>query len=352
MLKRAFGLLLILILIGVGFAYARRDAFQMTLFERAVRTGMARDTLATLDPKALHVAFCGTGSPLPSRDRAGACTAVIANGRIFVFDMGEGAGETLALMGLPLGKIEGVWLTHLHSDHFEGLGPAMLQRWAGTSAPTPVLVSGPAGTAEVTAGLNQAYRIDSGYRIAHHGPAVVPQTGFGFAGEEIGAGVVYDRDGVRITAFAVDHAPVAPAFGYRVDFNGRSVTISGDTKMSGTLIRAAKGTDLLVHEVLSARMVEAMARGAERTGQPNRAWIMRDIKDYHATPEQAAAVAKAAGAKALALTHVVPAAPGFLDGLFLRPARHGFAAPVLLMRDGDLVSLDGKTAPEATGLLD
>lgn len=351
-MKRLFGLLLLLILVGAGIAYGRRDAFQMLLFERAVDRAMARDTLAGLDPKALHVAFCGTGSPLPSRERAGACTAVIANGRIFVFDMGEGAGKTLAMMGFPLGKVEGVWLTHLHSDHFEGLGPFLIQRWPGTSATAPLPVAGPVGTVEVVSGLNAAYRIDSTYRIAHHGPVAVPPSGFGFTPSEIQPGVVYDQGGVRITAFPVDHAPISPAFGYRIEWNGRSVTISGDTTDKAGLATAARGSDLLVHEVLSARMVSAMARAAEKRGQPNRAKILYDIRNYHATPEQAAAVASAAGAKALALTHVVPGAPSFLDGLFLRPARAVYAGPVLLMRDGDLITLDGKAEPRAENLLE
>jgi ribonuclease Z len=325
-----------------GAAYAKRDSLQMALFTRAVDKQMGRAVLAELDPKKLHVAFCGTGSPLPSRDRAEACTAVIAGGRMFVFDSGEGAGKVLATMGLPLGVIEGVWLTHLHSDHFEGLGALMLQRWAGASATTPLLVYGPTGVAEVTEGLTRAFKPDSGYRIAHHGADVVPPSGFGLTGKAITTGIVYDQHGVRITAFAVNHAPVSPAYGYRVDWQGKSVTISGDTAASPALTAAAKGTDLLVHEVLSARLVAQMQAAAKRTGQPKRAKILSDIPGYHATPEQAGRAATEAGAKALALTHIVPAIPGWLEGLFSRPAESTFAGPVLMMRDGDVVSIGDK----------
>jgi ribonuclease Z len=333
---------LVVAALGVA-AYLQRDAFQMALFDRALNKQMTRKTLAGLNPNALHIVFCGTGSPLPTRDRAEACTAVIAGGRMFVFDSGEGSAKILALTGLPLGMIQGVWLTHLHSDHFEGLGALMLQRWAGSSATTPLTIHGPAGVEEVTEGLTRAFRIDSEYRIAHHGADVVPPSGYGLVGKRIaGPGVIYDQGGVRITAFAVNHVPVRPAYGYRLDWQGKSVTISGDTAASAALIAASKGTDLLVHEVLSTRLVAHMKAAAARTGQPSRAKILGDIQNYHANPEQAGQAAHAAGAKALALTHIVPSLPSSLNSLFTRPAGEAYSGPIWLMRDGDVVSIGEK----------
>lgn len=329
----------VMVLLGGIVAYNQRDSIIMGLFERGADSAMARDVMADLDPEALHVGFCGTGSPLPSRDRAAACTVVIADSRLFVFDMGEGSGETLTLMGLPLDKIQGVWLTHLHSDHFEGLGPFTLQRWAGTSASTPLAVFGPEGVGEITAGLNTAYRIDSTYRIAHHGDAVVPPSGFGMTGTAIRPGIAYDQDGVRITAFAVDHQPVAPAFGYRLDWNGRSVTISGDTDFAPALAKSAKGSDLLVSELLSRRMVKALENSARRTGNANRAKIFADIQDYHISPEQAAGVAKQAGVGMLAFTHIVPSVPKFMEGALIGDAAKQFAGPIAVMHDGDIISI-------------
>lgn len=332
-------------------AYARRDAIIMALFTRGAEAAMARNPLATLDPKALHVGFCGTGSPLPSRDRAAACTVVIANGRLFVFDMGEGSGETLALMGLPLAKVEGVWLTHLHSDHFEGLGPFMLQRWAGTSATTPLAVFGPEGVNDITDGLNTAYRIDSTYRIAHHGEAVVPPSGAGMTGAAIEPGIVYDKNGIRITAFAVDHRPVAPAYGYRVDWNGRSVTISGDTDLTPALVDAAKGSDLLVSELLSRRMVKILEASARKSGNPNRAKIFADIQDYHISPEQAADVAQQAGVGMLAFTHIVPSVPTAMESALIGNASRHFSKAIRVMHDGDMISISGDGSYRETNLL-
>lgn len=343
-----FGLLIVLGALG----YANRDRIMMRVYERALDKAMARDVMATLDPRALHVGFCGTGSPLPSRDRASACTVVVAGGKLFVFDAGEGAGETLSLMGMPLGKIEGVFLTHLHSDHFEGLGPLALQRWAGTAAQTALPILGPEGTQKIADGLNIAYQPDSTFRMAHHGPVAVPPSGFGFAATVLNPGVVYEKDGVKITAFTVNHAPVAPAFGYRLDWQGKSVTISGDTAKAPMIDKMANGTDILVYEVLQPRLVEEMAKAADRNGLPGRAKIFRDIQTYHISPETAAKSATAAEAKMLAFTHVVPSLPRPLMGLVSKGAADHYDGPIRTMRDGDLLSITGKDEPEYRNLLD
>lgn len=337
--------------IGVGAAYLKRDAIAMYLIKRSVDAAMTRNVMADLSGDQLHVGFCGTGSPLPSRDRAAACTVVIADGRLFVFDMGEGSGETLSLMGMPLGKIEGVWLTHLHSDHFEGLGPFTLQRWAGTRAKTPLPVFGPEGVTEITDGLNAAYRIDSTYRIVHHGEAVVPQSGFGMTGAAILPGVVYDKGGVRITAFAVDHNPIKPAFGYRVDWKEKSVTISGDTAYTPALAAAAKGSDLFVSELLSPRMVKILESSSRKAGNPNRAKIFADIQNYHISPEQAADVANQADAGMLAFTHIVPSVPKPMEFALTGNAARRFAGPIRLMHDGDVISISGKDRFKTQNLL-
>jgi ribonuclease Z len=348
--KLLLGVLGLAVIAGAA-AYVKRDAIMMNVIARGADAAMARNVMTGLDPKALHVGFCGTGSPLPSRDHASACTLVIADGKLFVFDMGEGSGENLSLMGMPLGKIQGVWLTHLHSDHFEGLGPFMLQRWAGTSSETPLPVFGPEGVTEITSGLNAVYRIDSTYRIAHHGEAVVPPSGFGMNGTAIAPGVVYDQSGVRITAFAVDHGPVKPAFGYRVDWNGRSVTISGDTTYTPELAVAAKGSDLLVSELISRRIVKILENSARKAGKPNRAKIFSDIQNYHISPEQAADVAKKADVGMLAFTHIVPSVPKFLEGVLTGDAPSHYAGPIIVMHDGDVISIAGKRSFKTVNLL-
>jgi ribonuclease Z len=336
---------------AAALAFYFRVEIASAVVARAAGSAVAPDLVERL-PDGLHAAFCGTGTPLPDRQRAGPCLAVIAGERVFVFDAGEGASETLSLMGLSQGDIEAVFLTHLHSDHFDGLAPLALQHWATASATAPLSVVGPTGTARVAAGLDEAYAIDAGYRTAHHGPEIMPPTGVGLIAREFTspaadgeALVVLDDEGVRITAFRVDHAP-AEAVGYRVDYAGRSLVVSGDTARSRSLTIAAHGADLLVHEAISPALDRIMHDAAIARGRANIGAIFEDILDYHTSPEDAGAVAAEAQVGALALTHLLPQTP--IPGLteaFARDARRTYDGPVHVMRDGDVISL-----PRAGGM--
>lgn len=325
--------------------YVFRGEVATALVERAARDGVRAELPQRL-PDGLHAVFCGTGSPLPDRQRAGPCLVAIAGERVFIFDAGEGAAETLALMGISLGDVEAVYLTHLHSDHFDGLAPVALQRWAMASASEPLTVIGPAGVASVAGGLNEAYAIDAGYRTAHHGPEVMPPTGAGLRAEEFAVPaedgdtvVLRDEDGLRILAFHVDHAPTA-AVGYRIEYAGRSIVVSGDTSRSNSLAIAARGADLLVHEAISPRLDRIMQDATREAGRESLSEIFVDILDYHTTSEDAGAIAQEAGVGALAITHFLPQTP--LPGLastFVHDAKRNYDGPVWAMRDGDVISL-------------
>lgn len=354
MRRRLAALLLLIIAAAAAGAFAFRAPLGGWMFERAVDARAGRDVTANL-PDGLHVALCGTGSPLPSADRAGACTVIIAGKRLFVVDAGEGGARNIALMGLPNARIDRLFLTHFHSDHIDGMGPMMLLRWTGAAATTPLPVHGPAGVEAVVAGFNAAYAPDAGYRTAHHGEKLVPPQGAGAAAQPFAvpdggaAVVVFERDGLRVTAFGVDHRPVSPAVGYRFDYQGRSVVISGDTAALDTLADAAHGADLLIHEALQPRMVAAMTRALDRKGLANTAQITRDILDYHASPEQAAAIAAKARVRALILTHIVPPTPSrWFDAAFVGDAPRAFDGPIHVGRDGMLFTLPARSTAIAT----
>lgn len=340
------GGLAVLIAGGAGATVAFQRQIGEAVFRRAVGETVGRDRAADL-PDGLHVFVCGSGSPLPDSQRAGPCLGVVAGSHVIVVDAGSGGPRRLARMGFPVGRIERVYLTHLHSDHLDSLGELMLQAWVGGSRRQPLPIAGPEGVQEVVAGFNAAYRIDAGYRTAHHGAAVADPAGFGGTPEIIAApdgegrtGVIHDQDDLRITVIAVDHKPVSPAFGYRIDYKGRSVVISGDTAYSPDLVAAANGVDVLMHEALSSEMVLMMRDAAEANGQPNIAKVMGDILDYHASPEDAARAAETAGAKALVLYHVVPPLPSrLLNAAFLRDAPALFGGPIRVAEDGLLISL-------------
>lgn len=342
-MKRWLGFVaLILLALGAG-AFTFRERIALSLYERGAARAMATDTLASL-PDGLHAAFCGTGSPLPDPERAGPCLAVIAGKRMIVVDAGEGAARNLNAMGLSPAHIDRVLLTHFHSDHIDGLGPLAMQRWVQGHATAPLMLQGPVGVGQIAAGFNGAYTQDSTYRTGHHGAAIAPPSGFGYSPRAFtltnGKGVIVHDGGLKITAFTVNHGPVEPAVGYRFDYKGRCIAVSGDTVPDPRLMEMAKGCDLLVMEALQPRLTRVLANAAKAAGNPGLSKVMIDIEDYHATPEQGADLARQAGVKALAFTHIVPPLRlKGLEGAFLGDARDRFDGELWIAADRDIVSL-------------
>jgi len=350
MSKRIVLALVGLVVLALSAAWLLRGEIALRAMARAMDRNLAAAPADGL-PDGLHVALCGSGSPMPDPSRAGPCTAVLAGERLFVFDSGAGSVRNLTLMGMAPARVERVFLTHFHSDHIDGLGELMLQHWAGGAAKTPVPVHGPAGVETVVAGLMTAYGPDRGYRIAHHGEAVVPPSGFGGEARPFAIGTgpaqvtLIDEPDLKIRAFPVDHAPVSPAVGYIVEYKGRKAVISGDTDITASVEQAARNADLLVHEALSLRLVGLQKAAAERAGRANLVKIFADITDYHADPEAIAALAGRAKVRYLLLTHIVPPLPlRALEGPFLGDSRKIFDGPVRVGRDGDMISLPAGSA--------
>lgn len=342
-----------ILLVGLGGIILMIAGFQLfkpqigqAVFQRAVNQTVGRDRTADL-PDGLHVYVCGAGSPIPDPVRSGSCLGVVAGKRAFVFDIGSGGVRTLLRMGFPVQRLERVYLTHLHSDHFDGLGELMLQAWVGGTRRTPLPVSGPAGTDQIVAGFTSAYQIDSGFRTAHHGSDIADPSGFGGYAEVIMPHnptdktiLLLDEPNLKISAFLVNHMPVSPAFGYRINYKGRSVVISGDTTYDTNLVSAAQGVDILFHEALEPGMVKAMQQAATANGQSALAKILDDIPDYHASPADAARAAREAGARELFLYHIVPPLPlQMLEAAFLNDVGDRFSGPVTIVSDGLMVSL-------------
>lgn len=338
-------LVLIAIVGGFLFVFGQRWIGERA-FEAAVDRRAGVDQTARL-PDSLHVYVCGSGSPMTDAKRAGPCLAVLAGRQGFIFDTGSGSVRKLGAMGFPFDRLDAAFLTHFHSDHLDGLGELMLQAWIAGGRDTPLPIYGPPGTDRVVDGFMQAYAIDRGYRIAHHGPEVARPGGFGGEAKVISFtdaadydGLVFEGNGVTIRAMLVNHAPVDNSYAFRIEYMGRSVVISGDTKYLPALARFAEGADVIFHEALNPQMVGKLGETLAARGNADAAKIMADIPDYHTSPVDAARIAQTAGAKALVLYHLVPAPPArLIEHVFLGDAADRFDGELELAEDGMMVSL-------------
>jgi len=241
---------------------------------------------------SIQITLLGTGSPLPSPDRAGPATLIRAGAASVLVDCGRGVVMRLAAAGvLPVG-LSAVLLTHLHSDHITDLNDVVTTQWIMTNEPVPLRVFGPVGTQQVVDGLLAMLALDQGYRLEHHEdlrhPPLVEVT-------EVQPGDVFEVAGASVSVYETDHRPVAPTVGYRLEHAGKVVALAGDTVPCEGLDQLCSGADLYVQTVVRADLVRAI---------PNSR--IQDILDYHSTVEQAAQTAERAGVKTLVLTHYVP----------------------------------------------
>lgn len=331
------------VLVVAGLRYQRSMGLAML---EASSSALLNDDRFDRPPDGLHVGLAGTGAPLPDNRRRGGSSFVKAGDHLFIVDIGPGSTLTHEAMGVPLAEAEAVLLTHIHSDHMGGLGELLLKAWTRGPRTEPMRVLGPEGVVPLVQGFNLAYAVDAGFRIAHHGDLVAPESGYGGAPETLGpfgeddALVVFQEDGLTVTAFLVDHRPVEPAVGYRFDYKGRSAVISGDTLPSENLRRHTRGADLLVHEVLQPEVLGALNRAAVREGRASAAKLTADILDYHSFPEEVARIARDEDVGHVVFHHFLPALPvRMLQPAFVGDAREIYAGPITVGAEGMVFSL-------------
>jgi ribonuclease Z len=330
-------------LVAGAVVYLNREWF----IDRAIRQQLteASDHAFVNDPAQMRVLLCGTGSPEPSAAKAQACTLVSVGGRMFVFDAGEGAAKSLADSGAALNDIERVFVTHFHSDHFNGLGALINQSWIwGRSRPLDVM--GPAGTVEVIGALNRAYAIDNGFRMANMPELESKQVAAQARPREIDfpksarAVRVYDEEGITIDAHLVVHDPVEPALGYVIQYHGKKVFISGDTEVSPLNMPAMHNADLVVHEAYATHLVRRSIPIMRGLGMTHNAEVAERTIAYHADTIALAKQAQQSGVRHLALTHLTPYPDSLIKRyLFTQGMSDHFSGTVTVGRDGMVIAV-------------
>jgi ribonuclease Z len=243
--------------------------------------------------------------PIPSPERFGPSTLIEAGGQRLLIDAGRGATIRLFQLGVASGSIDALLLTHYHSDHTSGIPDLWLTGWLRShfgTRKTPFRVIGPVGATELMTHLQKAYALDIKIRIEDE---QLPPAGISIDVKEFSTdGVVYDHDGVKVIAFEVDHGDaIKPAYGYRIEYGGRVVVVSGDTRYNQNVIRYGAGADLLIHEVAIARP-ELLKQA-----------YIQPIMAHHTSAEEAGRVFSQTKPKLAAYTHLV-----FLASEDVKPA--------------------------------
>ena len=306
--------------------------------QRKTKPEIAVSVLATLvvalpvsgiaQNQTLDVTLLGTGDPVPRVDRFGPAILVEAGPYRLLFDAGRGASQRLVQLDISLGDIDAVFITHFHSDHLSGLPDIWLTGWLPPPfgrRDQPFRVIGPEGLSGILDGLRQAFDPDIQIRLVDE---QLPPQGIEFDLREYSAdGVVFDEGGVTVTAFAVDHGQyIKPSYGYRVDYAGRSVVMSGDTRFDENLIAAARGADVVIHEVAAAR--EEMLAFDER---------IQLILDHHITPEEAGIVFDRVAPKLALYSHLTllsgPDSPEVTIEELIQRTRTNYAGRLLVADD-------------------
>ncbi len=318
-------------------------AIEQQIAATQAAAAQAREEL--LDPETITVITCGTGSPVPPRARAQSCTAVFVNGMFLLFDAGDGAVVSMENLNLPLPDLSAVFLTHYHSDHVADVGEVVSRSWIlGRRSPLPIY--GGEAIQRVVDGFNRIYALDYNYRVTHHGDSIFPPATTGADAMLIldpgpDGSIVYEENGVTVRAYTVDHSPVFPALGYRVDYAGKSVAITGDTIDTEGLRNMSQGVDVLVSDVMNKSYVEDAECALRRLGDEVNATIIKDIRSYHIDVEELATLAESAGVGTLVLTHQVPALddPGQVALVFGAPTSAIYSGELIVAVDGTRVTV-------------
>ena len=301
--------------------------------------GSASNNLPEED--ALSAAVCGSRSPLPSPGRAETCILVAAGDDLFVVDIGDGSNQNLRSWNIDFRNIEAVLITHLHSDHIADLPGLHQNAWVVGERNSKLKVFGPEGVDQLTQGIEMAYAHDYVFRNEHHGDAVAPLEYAGFDTNVIDLNdpVIFDNGELKITAFKVVHEPIDPALGFKFEYKGRSLVITGDTSYTQSVIDNSMNVDVLFHEAQANHMLAVIENLQRSLGMDLLATVLDDITTYHTSLIEAAEVANKANVKKLVFYHLTPAPRNYIQEVMFVRGVDEVRKEWTLVDDGTLIIL-------------
>ena len=291
------------------------------------------------DKSEIRVILLGTGYPMPQFKQFGPGTLIEIGEEKFLFDCGRGAEIRLSQIGRDYTCITKLFLTHLHSDHTVGIPDVWLTGWNNCPRTEPLQVWGPPGTKNMMEHLQKAFEYD--IHIRRDIDEKLNPEGATTITREFTEGVIYDQNDIKITAFEVDHGPVKPAYGFRIDYRDYSIALSGDTRPTENLLKYCKGVDLIIHEAICPDWFRDHKQGFSEKQ-------IQAVVDHHTTPEQAGIIFKSISPRLAVYSHIEnePASKSEL----MISTRKNYAGPLIVGEDlmtieiGEkiIVSLEGK----------
>jgi ribonuclease Z len=284
---------------------------------------------------ALDLVLLGTGSPIHTPHRFGPSQVVTDGQTRILVDTGWGSTSRLYQAAIPPQTIDAVFITHLHSDHTTDLADFLVMRWVGAIR-GPIPIYGPVGTERMVKGFQEAMAADTKYRLDHHGDKLwsgglaADITEFE-AGEEP---VEVARIGeIVVKAFEVDHYPVKPAYGFRLEKDGRAIAISGDTNPCAGLLNGSRNADIMVCDSMNQEMMKVLENQLRSAGNDIQASMLEEAHDYHAPIQAMAETAQKAGVKHLVISHVLPPVPAEQEAQFVLGLDKIFSGKITVGRD-------------------
>lgn len=245
------------------------------------------------------IVFLGTkGGPRIGLGRSNPANLVMVGDTPIVLDCGMGVSRQLVAAGVPLQSLKYILVSHLHSDHSLEYGNLIYNGWA-TGLKAPVKTYGPEGLKSMTEAFFEENRFDIETRIADEGRPDLRK--LVEVSEITKHGIVFEADGVKVTAFRTDHPPIMKNYAYKFETADGTIVFSSDTSFNPKLGEFASGADILVHEALYVPGIEGVMQKVK-----NGATLKKHLLASHTTTEDVGKVAAIAKPKLLVLSHLVP----------------------------------------------